>query len=287
MVSSSTEAADGGGFDAFEKSGWERTARAYHDFAGRITTRVVEPLLDAAGVGPRVRVLDVASGPGYAAAQAAARGAVALGVDVAGAMVALARARHPGVEFRQGDAQALALADGSFDAVVGNFALHHLGDPERAAGEFARVLVPGGRLALTVWDVPTKMRLVGVLLDAVAQAQASAPPDLPLGPDFFRFSHTPELVRLLDGHGFGGITVRDVSFVHPVSSPDELWHGLLGGTVRSSAVVRAQAEPVRRQIREAFDRLLEVHRVGSGFELPVSIKLAAAHRNTGRPRHFP
>lgn len=164
-------------------------------------------------------------------------------------MVALARSLHPGVEFRQGDAHALALADGSFDAVVGDFALHHLGEPERAAGEFARVLVPGGRLVLTVWDVPTKMPLVGVLLDAV--------------------------------------TVRDVSFVHPVSSPDELWHGLLGGTVRSSAVVRAQAEPVRHRTREAFDRLLETHRVDSGFELPVSIKLAAAHRTTGRPSHTP
>jgi hypothetical protein len=84
-----------------------------------------------------------------------------------------------------------------------------------------------------------------------------------------------------------GVTVRDVSFVHPVSSPDELWHGLLGGTVRSSAVVRAQAEPVRHRIREAFDRLLEIHRVDSGFELPVSIKLAAARRTAGRPPHTP
>jgi SAM-dependent methyltransferase len=267
-------------FDAFEKCGWEGTARGYHDFAGRITPRVVEPLLDAAGVGPNVRVLDVASGPGYAAARAAARGAVALGVDVAEAMVALARDRHSDVEFRQGDAQALGFPDGSFDVVVGNFALHHFGDPERAAGEFARVLVPGGRLALTVWDVPSKTRLVGVLLDAVARAQAAVPPDLPVGPDFFRFSTEPELVGLLTRHGFGRITVRDVSFLHPVSTPDEFWHGLLSGTVRTAAIVRAQPEPVRRRVRDAFDRLLEAHRIGDRYELPVCVKLAAAHRST-------
>ncbi len=265
-------------FDAFEKSGWERTASAYHEFAGRITPRLVEPLLDAAGVGPDTRVLDVASGPGYAAGEAAARGARVVGVDVAAAMVALARERHPDVDFRQGDAQALAFADGSFDAVVGNFALHHLGDPERAAGEFARVLAPGGRVAVTVWDVPGKTRLVGVLLEAVAQAHAAAPPDLPAGPDFFRFSHDPELVGLLERHGFRGSTVRGVAFVHVVASPDELWNGLLGGTVRTSAVVRAQPEPVRRRIRDAFGRLLEAHRAGEAYEVPVSVKLAAAGR---------
>jgi SAM-dependent methyltransferase len=283
-MAATPNAIDRAGFDAYEKSGWERTASAYHAFAGRITPRVVDPLLDAAGVGPNVRVLDVASGPGYAAAQAAARGAAVVGIDVADAMVALARDRHPGVEFRPGDAHALAFPDGVFDAVVGNFALHHFGDPERAAGEFARVLVPGGRLALTVWDLPARTRLVGVLLDAVAQAQAAAPPDLPVGPEFFRFSHEPELVRLLAGHGFGGVTLRDVSFVHAVSSPDELWHGLLRGTVRTAAVVRAQPERVQRQIRDAFDRLVEPYRVGDGFEVPVSVKLAAAHRSIATPR---
>ena len=45
-----------------------------------------------------------------------------------------------------------------FDAVVANFALHHLGDPERATGEFARVLVPGGRLVVVV-NHPTVNKL--------------------------------------------------------------------------------------------------------------------------------
>jgi SAM-dependent methyltransferase len=279
MVTTSATA-NAAAFDAFERSGWERVASAYHDFAAAITPRVVEPLLDAAGVGPRVRVLDVASGPGYTAAHAAARGASAVGVDVAEAMVELAHALHPDVEFRQGDAQALAFPDGSFDAVVGNFALHHFGEPERAANELARVLAPGGHVALSVWDLPGRARLVGVLLDAVVHAEATAPPDLPAGPDFFRFSREPELAGLLARHGFDGITVRDVTFPHVVSSPGELWDGLLGGTVRTAAVVRAQPEPIRRRIREAFDRFVEVHRTGDHLEVPVSVKLAAGRRAT-------
>ena len=85
---------------------------------------------------------------------------------------------------------------------------------------------------------------------------------------------------MLEHHGFDDITVRDVSFLHVVASPGELWDGLMGGTVRTAAVVRAQPEPVRQRIRDTFDRLLEAHRAGDGFELPVSVKLAAG---IGRP----
>src|SRR4029453_5686212 len=69
-------------------------------------------------------------------------------------MPAVASRLHPQVEFVQGDAEALPFTDEAFDAVVGNFALLHLGRPEQAAAEFVRVLKAGGRLALTAWDAP-------------------------------------------------------------------------------------------------------------------------------------
>ena len=279
---------DADAFNAFEAAGWETTAAGYDDFFGQITPRVLEPLLDAAGVGPAVRVLDVATGPGYAAARAAQRGASVVGMDIADAMVSLAHRRHPELEFCRGSAEALPFPDGSFDAVVGNFVMHHLGQPERAASEFARVLAPGGRLALTVWDHPSRARFVGVFLDAVAETGARPPRNLPAGPDFFRFSTTEELVHLLGDHGLDGIEVNSISFTHSVSSPDELWHGLLAGTVRTSAVVRGQPNEVELQIRAAFDRRLAPYRVAARFELPVSVRLASARRPTrpserGRP----
>ena len=109
-------------FDAFEAAGWEEKAAAYERFFGVITGRLVEPLLDAASVGVGTRVLDVATGPGWVAAQAAERGASVVGVDVAEAMIARARSAHPGLEFRWADAHELPFADGSFDAVLGNSA---------------------------------------------------------------------------------------------------------------------------------------------------------------------
>ena len=139
-------------FTAFEAAGWEQQAPTYDDVMGRVTSRVVGPLLDAAGVQRGSRVLDVASGPGYAAAAAAGLGASVVGVDMAPAMVELARRLHPTVEFRVAPAEALPFEDDSFDAVVSNFVAPHLSRPERAVAELVRVLRGGGRLALTTWD---------------------------------------------------------------------------------------------------------------------------------------
>ena len=265
-------------FNAFEAAGWRAHAAGYDDFFGQITPRLVEPLLDAAGVDPSARVLDVASGPGYVTAGAAERGASVVGVDIAETMLAMARERHPRLDFRLGDAEALPFPDGSFDAVTGNFLLHHLGRPERAAGEFARVLAPGGRLALTVWDLPERARFIGVLLDAVTESGAKPPADVPVGPPFFRFSEEGEMHRLLGDQGFEGFAMDDVSFELEVASPDALWQGLLAGTVRSSALVLGQPEPLQRRIRSEFDRLVAPYRAGAGLRIPVSVKLASARK---------
>jgi ubiquinone/menaquinone biosynthesis C-methylase UbiE len=269
---------DADAFNAFEAAGWEAKAAGYDHFFGAFTSRLVDPLLDAARVGPGVRMLDVASGPGYAAAQAAERGASVVGVDIAEAMTALASRLHPQVEFVHGNAEALPFTVESFDAVVGNFALLHLGRPEQAAAEFVRVLKPGGRLALTVWDAPGQARFLGVLLEAVAAAEAGPPDDIPHGPPFFRFSEDQEFARLLNEQQLEEVQVRTIAFPHSFGSPDEFWDGLLGGTVRMSALVSGQTEAVQREIRTAFDRLVERYAVDDGLELPVSVKLASGRK---------
>jgi ubiquinone/menaquinone biosynthesis C-methylase UbiE len=265
-------------FDAFEAAGWEETAVAYERFFGGITGRVIEPLLAAASVGVGTRVLDVATGPGWVAAQAAERGASVVGVDVAEAMIARARSAHPGLEFRWADAHELPFADASFDAVVGNLAIMHLSRPERAMAEFARVLRPGGRLVLTAWAHPSQHRLAGVFLDALAQAQATPPADLPRGPDFFRFSDDEEFAAALRQQGLASPAVTTVTFVQRFATADELWKGMLDATVRVSALIVRQPKDVRHRIRAAFDRLADGYRRDDGLELPVAVKLATARK---------
>ena len=136
-------------FNAFEAAGWEEKAPGYDHFFGGVTSQLVEPLLDAADVRAGTRMLDLATGPGYVAARGAARGASVVGVDSSRAMISQARRMHPGLDFRQADVHDLSFSDASFDAAVGNFIILHLGRPEKAIGDFVRVLRPGARLALT------------------------------------------------------------------------------------------------------------------------------------------
>ena len=270
-------------FDAFEAAGWEQAADAYDEFFGPITHRLITPVLDAAGVTTGTRLLDIACGPGHLVAEAAARGSHPVGIDVAHAMIRKAQATHPLLDFRHGDAHRLPFPDSSFDAVTANFAILHLSDPEDATSEFARVLTPGGRVALTVWDQPAHARLFGWVLDALDAAGAEAPSDIPAGPPFFRFAEIGELETLLDATGFEDTNVRTLTFNHRASSVAAMWTGIIDGSVRTSALVRRQAPAVQQMIRRAFDELVAGAVSGGEIEIPFSVKLATARTREWRP----
>ena len=269
---------DADAFAAFEAAGWNARAAEYDHYWPALTSRLSDRLLDAVGVGPENRVLDVACGPGHLAGRAAERGATAVGVDVAEPMITIGRQRFPGVEFRQADALALPFADRSFDGVVSNLGLPHFGRPERAVAEFRRVLTTNGRLALTTWNLPARARLIGVLLEAVQEVGVAVPDTVPAGPNFFRFADDIEFESILRDQDLVDVGIQTVEFLHSVDNVNELWDGLLYGTVRTSAVIRGQQDDVVRQIRASFDRRVEAYHIDEKYELPVSFKLATARR---------
>src|SRR5437867_9706431 len=164
-------------FHEFERLGWERASAYYDDAFGALTRQTAGPLLDAAGVSSDSRVLDVATGPGPIAAAAAARGADVVGLDFSSAMIAEAKRQHPAIAFREGDAEALSFEASSFDAVVMNFGLLHLAQPDAAIAEAHRVLRRGGRYALSVWAPPEEAVGFGLVLAAVREF---GNPDVPL-----------------------------------------------------------------------------------------------------------
>jgi ubiquinone/menaquinone biosynthesis C-methylase UbiE len=101
------------------------------------------------------RVLDVACGTGaltLAAAERAGPSGAVTGLDPNPAMLAVARAKPGAIDWREGAAEALPFEDATFDAVVSQFGLMFFDHPPRAFAEMARILVPGGRLAVAVFD---------------------------------------------------------------------------------------------------------------------------------------
>jgi len=112
-------------------------------------------VLEAARVGPGQRVLDVACGTGVLAREAAmltkSMDSVA-GLDPNAGMLAVAEGLAPRIDWRQGAAESLPFPDESFDSVVSQFGLMFFADRSRAVREMLRVVVPGGHLAIAVWD---------------------------------------------------------------------------------------------------------------------------------------
>jgi SAM-dependent methyltransferase len=112
-------------------------------------------------------------------------------------MIELARTLHPHLDFREGGAEELPLDSSSFDAVISGFAVGHFPRPERVLTEFARVLVPKGRVALSWWDGFGKSRINGIFFEAINELGISAPGALPVGPAADRFSDPNELASVL------------------------------------------------------------------------------------------
>ena len=261
-------------FRRFEQVGHDRLAATYGDFFAANTARAIEPLLDGAGVRAGLAVLDVACGPGHVAAAAARRGARVTGVDLSVEMIALAARVHPGIRFREADAEALPFADCAFDAVVCNFGIGHFARPELAAKELTRVLAPGGRLAVTWWDDPARSRINGTFVDAVAAAGAQPSAHLPPGPPVFRFAEDTALLSLLRGAGLADTSVTTLGWTHRAPTLDVWWDGGLGGMLRISSVVTGQTPGMRRRIRAVFERLASAYSVTGGYDIPNSAKLA-------------
>jgi SAM-dependent methyltransferase len=139
---------------------------------GEWTSRVLE----AAQVRAGQRVLDVACGTGVLARAAAERVGSAghvVGVDVNPGMLAVAGRLSDEIEWTHGTADALPFDDTTFDAVVSQFGMMFFPDRGLAASEMLRTLVPGGRLAVAVWDSLDKSPAYARLVDLLGRMAGS------------------------------------------------------------------------------------------------------------------
>jgi len=260
-------------FKDLERAGWNNNARGYDELTGTITAQAIDPLLEAVGAKPGMRLLDVACGTGLLAGAAAERGLRVVGVDFAGSMVEQARRKHRKAEFQLGDAEALAFDDSSFDVVTCLFGLLHLADPDAAIAQAFRVLKPGGRFAFTVWCDPDKAKFFEIVLSAIKRHGTLDVP-LPSAPPLFRFSDHEEARRSLEAKGFIDARATDLPILLATTS-----QGLLDfiqqGTVRMAMVLDHQSPAAKDAIHRAIIEGAEPYRSGVGLRIPNPAVLAS------------
>lgn len=236
---------------------WDAVAVGYAEEVQRwVAPFVVEAEREAA-LGPGDRVLDVAAGPGTLALRVAPRVAHVTAVDFSPAMIdqLTARAAHAGagnVEAAVMDAQALELADGSFDAAFCLFGFMFFPDRARAFGELHRILRPQGRAVVATWGPIDRRPLMKVAFDAIAEVF----PDLPR-PQKGDLQQTDECVAEMSTAGFRQVSARAVTASVWVESAERY----LEVTERSGAplaLLRKKVGPAAWA--DAHGRLLDIVR---------------------------
>jgi SAM-dependent methyltransferase len=252
----------------FENTTWSRCAETYLDGFGALVSEAIVPLLDEVKVRDGDRVLDVGTGPGPVAAAAAERGADVVGIDFSEAMVTEARRRYPELEFQKAAAESLPFEDGQFDAVVGNFVLHHVARPEQVLREAFRVLRSGGRVGFTVWADLPKLEAFGLFFAAVEEHAGSA--ELPHGP-LFGVSDFDVFHGMVRRAGFGDSSVRELPIAWRTSSMDPYVASL-----SDWANLEAFPTKVRDGIEATVRERAGSYRSGNVFVLPNPAILIAA-----------
>ncbi|MCY4436381.1 MAG: methyltransferase domain-containing protein [Chloroflexi bacterium] len=264
-------------FYEFERAGWERVAGDYHRYFAALTTRFIEPLLDAGGVEAGCRVLDVATGPGYVAAAATGRGAQVVGIDFAKAAVDVARQQYPDITFQTASAERLPFPDAQFDAVLMNFGLLHVAQPELAVAEAHRVLRSGGRIAFSVWADPQISLGFQIILDAIGE-HGNMDVTLPDGPPFFRFSDPAESRLVLTEAGFSSPRVEEMHTKWDFPHVDTLFDTFLHGAVRTGALLQAQSAEALAAIRQKVRDGVAGFEEDGVYRLPMAAVLSSAKK---------
>jgi SAM-dependent methyltransferase len=156
---------------------WQGTD-AYEAYMGRWSRPMAQAFIAWFGVPKAARWLDVGCGTGalISAVLDAADPIAATGIDTSTGFVDTAKAHisDPRARFEVGDALALPVATGGYDAVVAGLVLNHVSDPALAAAEMVRAARPGGAVGAYVWDYSGEMQLVRFFWEAVAATNPNA-----------------------------------------------------------------------------------------------------------------
>ncbi|HXB66041.1 MAG TPA: methyltransferase domain-containing protein [Solirubrobacteraceae bacterium] len=266
-------------------SGWVRRQEAVRELGAPVAHWLVE----AVEPQPGQRILELAAGLGevgfLAAELVAPTGGVILS-DQAEAMLEGARRRAveldlTNIEFQVWNAEWLDLPVASVDAVLCRWGYMLMADPLAALIETRRVLRPGGRLALAVWDAPA-VNPWGLLPRLELLERGLAQPPSAAGeaehvPGPFALGDSGRLAALLEQAGFTDATIEAIDVVQRHPSFESFWETMLDLSRELHDIVLARPVSEIEEIRAGLAARTALYATADGrLEIPGRSLVAVA-----------
>ena len=233
-------------------------AEAYDRHIGRYGRGLARALIDAAGVRPGHRALDVGCGPGALTSELVALlGAERVAaVDPSVPFADACRRRRPGVHVEVASAEALPFEDAVFDHALAQLVVNFMTDPVAGVREMARVTRGGGTVAAAVWDYAGEMTLLRRFWDAAVALDRSAA-DRDEG-RCMPFCTPGELGGLWSTAGLADVGISSVVVSADYDGFDDLWQPLELGVAPSGAYATSLSSERRAALKEELRHRLDV-----------------------------
>jgi ubiquinone/menaquinone biosynthesis C-methylase UbiE len=264
------------------QSGWQLSSdapRAYEQYiVAALFDDWARELITATDLRQGERVLDVACGTGIVARHAlkavGPRGTVEA-FDVNEGMLAVARSipANDGVRFQAGDAASAPVSDRSFDVVLCQQGLQYFPDRPAALREMRRALIPGGRVAISLWRPIDRQPYFDALCRAV-ETYAS-PETAALQRAAFTLGEPPAIRELLTSAGFSLIRITLAVRLMRAPALLEFLRGYFSATPMAAAIAALDPSAREAMIRE-IEAALRVYVDDSGLAVPVECNVVTA-----------
>jgi ubiquinone/menaquinone biosynthesis C-methylase UbiE len=220
------------------------------------------------------RVLEIAAGPGdtgFLIAPRLGKGRL-VSTDLSPSMVDAARKRGSelgirNVDYRVLDAQAMDLADASFDGVICRWGFMLMPDPAAALRETRRVLAPGGRLVFAVFTSPEKNPFASMPARILTEMGHLPAATSEWRPGILALADRARLQSLLNGAGFTSVEIEPVVMNWTFPNSDDYWAFLVDLTA-FGPLLRSLSDDARARFRSALNERLVAFTRADGVTLP-------------------
>jgi SAM-dependent methyltransferase len=264
---------------------WDDATQAWddaRDFVETMNAELSAAMIDGLALAPGDAVLELGAGTGELAAKfadAVGRDGRVMATDVAPGMVELvARTATDRPQLRAAvvDASDTGFESSSYDAVASRMMLMLLPEPQAALTDWHRVLRPGGRLAVAVWDAPEhNIWLVALGMSAMIHGAVSGgPPTEPGG--VFSLGSTDTLAAVVEAAGFSDVKVQTISMQarYPSAAAHFAQVSTMAAPLRNS--LAAVSPETLQAIQTTTAEIIAAHQTDDGYSIPAQALLGTA-----------